>query len=247
MVWVGTPPTSCETFEIAATSAAQFRKHASRTVARVVALVVTLMLAAALVLVWLRVVSTLTEQIEPRPPIGQPRAIVWNNRVFTADSQLKRYLEAKGASYTRWVSKHPSAFAVLQHQLPASAMSTRDSARTVVRAKSRERQRATRSRASALSRVAAPKSNASAAPRTPVLPRAVADSRSSGGSSVSSITMLVASLACLETLLLVLALLPRRLAPIPLQRFYVVPERRIGLFAAAMAILFGLLVSLYLG
>ena len=34
--------------------------------------------------------------------------------VFTTDGQLRRYLQAKGLSYSRWVSRHPAAFAVLQ-------------------------------------------------------------------------------------------------------------------------------------
>jgi len=83
-------------------------------VARLVTLLMALVLVAALAVVWVKVVSTLTSNIEPRPPIGQPRAVVWNNRVFTTDGQLRRYLHAKGLSYSRWVSRHPAAFAVLQ-------------------------------------------------------------------------------------------------------------------------------------
>jgi hypothetical protein len=77
-------------------------------------LVMALVLAGALVLVWARVVSTLTANIEPKPPIGQPQGVVWQNRVFTTEGQLRRYLHAKGVSYSRWVSRHPAAFAVLQ-------------------------------------------------------------------------------------------------------------------------------------
>jgi hypothetical protein len=83
-------------------------------VARLVTLLMVLVLVAALAVVWVKVVSTLTSNIEPRPPIGQPRAVVWNNRVFTTDGQLRRYLHTKGLSYSRWVSRHPAAFAVLQ-------------------------------------------------------------------------------------------------------------------------------------
>ena len=81
---------------------------------RFVTITMTLVLLGALVLVWAKVVSTLTASIDPKPPIGQPQAVVWQNRVFTTEGQLKRYLHAKGISYSRWVSRHPAAFAVLQ-------------------------------------------------------------------------------------------------------------------------------------
>ena len=81
---------------------------------RFVTIVMTLVLLAALVLVWAKVVSTLTAHVEPKPAIGQPRAVVWQSRVFTTEGQLRRFLHAKGLSYTRWVSRHPAAFAVLQ-------------------------------------------------------------------------------------------------------------------------------------
>lgn len=197
------------------------------------ALCVTLVLAAALVLVWVRVVRTLTDEIRPQPPIGQPRAIVWNDRVFTTDRQLKRYLEAKGASYTRWVSKHPSAFAVIQHKLPASATASHVAARPATKAKAK------------------PKPAAKAAARTaaahpPAPRRTLADAPGARSSGLTSTTLLVAALLILETLLAVVALLPAHLAPEALRKFYVVPERRVGVVAMAVAILFGLLVSFYL-
>jgi hypothetical protein len=83
-------------------------------IARFVTLLMVLALLAGLVVVWAKVVSTLTANIEPKPPIGQPRAVVWQNRVFTTDGQLRRFLHANGLSYSRWVSRHPAAFAVLQ-------------------------------------------------------------------------------------------------------------------------------------
>lgn len=82
-------------------------------VGRVLAITVALVLALALVAVWARVVHTLAKPGEPRPPIGQPRSIVWQNRVFTTDRQLRTFLHARGLSYSRWVSRHPAAFAVL--------------------------------------------------------------------------------------------------------------------------------------
>jgi hypothetical protein len=81
---------------------------------RLITFTMALVLLAALILVWAKVVSTLTANIEPKPPIGQPHAVVWQNRVFTTDGQLRRYMHAKGLSYSRWVSRHPAAFALLQ-------------------------------------------------------------------------------------------------------------------------------------
>src|SRR5689334_21361337 len=83
-------------------------------VSRFVTITMAIVLVGALVLVWAKVISTLTAHVEPKPPIGQPRAVVWQHRVFTTEGQLKRYLDAKGLSYTRWASRHPAAFAVLQ-------------------------------------------------------------------------------------------------------------------------------------
>jgi len=81
---------------------------------RFVTITMTIVLLGALVLVWAKVVGTLTAKIDPKPPIGQPRAVVWQDRVFTTEGQLRHYLQAKGLSYSRWVSRHPAAFAVLQ-------------------------------------------------------------------------------------------------------------------------------------
>ena len=83
-------------------------------VLRFVTFATALVLVVALVLVWAKVISTLTSKIDPKPPIGQPQGVVWQNRVFTTDGQLRRYLHAKGISYSRWVSRHPAAFALLQ-------------------------------------------------------------------------------------------------------------------------------------
>lgn len=83
-------------------------------VSRFVTFTMAVVLLGALVLVWARVVSTLTAHIEPKPAIGQPRGVVWQDRVFTTDAQLRRYLHAEGVSYSRWVSRHPAAFAVIQ-------------------------------------------------------------------------------------------------------------------------------------
>ena len=87
---------------------------------RFVTITMALVLLCALVLVWANVISMLTVHIDPKPPVGQPQAVVWQNRVFTTDAQLRHYFHTKGLSYTRWVSRHPAAFAVLQAK-PAKA------------------------------------------------------------------------------------------------------------------------------
>jgi len=67
-------------------------------------------LAAALVLVWVRVVQTLTESSNAPKAIGQPGALVWDGRVFTSPAQLEAYLTSRGLSYPRWAARHPTAF-----------------------------------------------------------------------------------------------------------------------------------------
>ena len=95
-----------------------------RTLAQVVTLVVATVLTVVLVVVWMHAVRALTVLPPPSPPIGQPQAIVWDRHVFTSDLQLKRFLTVRGISYTTWVSKHPSAFAVVKHKLRGAAVET---------------------------------------------------------------------------------------------------------------------------
>jgi hypothetical protein len=199
----------------------------------VLVLLVTLAMAAALVLVWIRVVQTLTQHVERQPPIGQPRSIVWNDRVFTTDRQLKRYLEGKGLSYTGWVSKHPAAFAVIQHELPASATATPAPKHASTPAKPARTTHATTT-------TAAP---ATAAPSKTASQPTV----KSSGSRIATRTLVVAALVVLETLLVLVAFAPVQLVPPFFRGFYELPERRIGVFAVALTILFGLLLSLWVG
>jgi hypothetical protein len=71
---------------------------------------VTLVLAASLAVVWVRVVQTLTEPADGPKTIGQPKGLVWDDRVFTSPTQLKSYLSSRGLSYSRWLARHPTAF-----------------------------------------------------------------------------------------------------------------------------------------
>lgn len=72
------------------------------------AVAISVVLAAGLVFVWVRVVQTLTEPAPAPRAIGEPGALVWDGRVFTSPSQLKAYLGPK--RYTRWTVRHPTAF-----------------------------------------------------------------------------------------------------------------------------------------
>jgi hypothetical protein len=67
-------------------------------------------LAAGLVLVWVRVVQTLTESSHGPRTVGQPGALVWDGRVFSTSAQMKAYLTSRGLSYSRWAARHPTAF-----------------------------------------------------------------------------------------------------------------------------------------
>lgn len=71
---------------------------------------VTVLVAAALAVVWVRVIRTLTEPASGPKTIGQPQGLVWDGRVFTSAAQLKAYLTAHGLSYSRWAARHPTAF-----------------------------------------------------------------------------------------------------------------------------------------
>lgn len=94
-------------------------RAARRVFAQALTVVVALVLGGALILVWSQVVRELGAPPAPAPPIGQPQAVVWNEHVFTSDRQLKHYLTARGIPYAQWASRHPSAFAVVKHKLPA--------------------------------------------------------------------------------------------------------------------------------
>jgi hypothetical protein len=69
-----------------------------------------IVLAAVLAVVWVRVIHTLTAPSNAPRVVAQPGALVWDGRVFTTPAQLKRYLEGRGLSYTRWSARHPTAF-----------------------------------------------------------------------------------------------------------------------------------------
>jgi hypothetical protein len=86
------------------------RKRLNRALNRALTIGVTVVLAAGLAVVWVRVVQTLTAPPNPPRAVGEPGALVWDGRVFTTPSQLKAYLTSRGLSYSRWVARHPTAF-----------------------------------------------------------------------------------------------------------------------------------------
>jgi hypothetical protein len=76
----------------------------------VLTICITVIVAAGLAVVWVRVVQTLEEPASGPKAVGQPGALTWDGRVFTSPGQLKTYLNSQGLSYTRWAARHPTAF-----------------------------------------------------------------------------------------------------------------------------------------
>jgi len=179
--------------------------------------------------VWAHVVRELSAPPPPASPVGQPQAIVWNRHVFTSDRQLKRYLTDKGLSYTTWVSNHPSAFAVVKHELPA-VVATRNfpPART-----------ARAPKVGTASRAHAAKQHVERTARRLAVPRA-----SAAGTSRMIWLALAALIAA--TALTATALAPAAVMPPLIRRVFAVRERRIYVVATATSILLTLVTSLAL-
>jgi hypothetical protein len=104
------------------------RKRFNRALNRALTIGVTVVLAAGLAIVWVRVVQTLTAPPNPPRAVGEPGGLVWDERVFTTPSQLKAYLNSKGLSYSRWVARHPTAFGT---PAPVSARHPTSTTKTV--------------------------------------------------------------------------------------------------------------------
>jgi hypothetical protein len=186
----------------------------------------TLVVAAGVALVWVRVVETLTESSGGPRTVGQPGALVWDGKVFTTPGQLKAYLNSQGLSYTRWAARHPTAFG-------GSAPAVKTHAKTHTKT--------TKSVAKTTKTATTP-----AKPK-PVTHRVAAPAV--GDTNSKPLTSLVLTLLLLVAGLVVggSAALPPRYAPVAVQRFYAAPDRRIVALAAATAILMGFGVSFYLG
>jgi hypothetical protein len=201
--------------------AGTLRRSRRRRLSQVLTIAVTLLIAAGVAMVWVRVVQTLKEPGSGPKTIGQPGALVWDGRVFTAPAQLKAYLESHGLSYKRWAARHPTAFGAPAPTVP------RHTTTTVKTATKATKTVTTPARTVTTPRVAAP---------------VVGDAKSRPLTSMVLTLLLLAGGLVLGGS----AALPPRYAPATLQRFYAAPDRRIVALAAATAILMGFGVSFYL-
>jgi hypothetical protein len=196
---------------------------------RVLTIALTLVVAAGVVMVWVRVIETLREPAAGPRTIGQPGALVWDDRVFTTAGQLKAYLNSQGLSYARWAARHPTAFggsppAVTRHTTKHSVTTKH---RTTTKHAAKTVKTVTTPAKPVVHRVSAP---------------AVGDATSKSLISVLLTLMLLAAGLVLGGS----AAVPPRYAPVALQRFYAAPDRRMVALAAATAILMGFGVSFYL-
>ena len=183
-------------------------------------LATTLVLAAGLAMVWVRVVQTLTESSDAPKTIGQPGALVWDGRVFESPGQLKAYLGSQGLSYSRWLARHPTAFG---GSAPTATKHPTTTKKHPVTTPSKPKPTAK----PATPHVAAPPATVTTA--KPLI------------STVLTILLLIGGVIMGGS-----AVLPRRLAPASLTQFYAAPDRRMVALAAATAILLGFGVSFYL-
>jgi hypothetical protein len=87
----------------------------SRSAASLLGLAVIAVLVVMMVFVWLQVAKTL-KSAKPAPSLAQPTSLVWGNRVFQTEAQLKRWVEGRGLNYAAWAAHHQGAVAVIEHR-----------------------------------------------------------------------------------------------------------------------------------
>jgi len=194
----------------------------------VLTLCISVVVAAGLALVWVRVVQTLTAPSGAPKAVGQPGALMWDGRVFTSSGQLKAYLSSKGRSYSRWVARHPTAFGATAPTVAHHATTKKKPKPTKTAAKPKPKPKPTTTAKRVTHHVAAP-ATVSATKSKPLT------------SMVLTILLLVGGLALGAS-----AALPTRYTPVAVQQFYTTPDRRMVALAAATAILLGFGVSFYL-
>jgi hypothetical protein len=205
----------------------------------------TIALAVGLVLVWARVVQTLREPSSAPHYVGQPGALVWDDRVFTSASQLKAYLEAHGLSYSRWAARHPTAFgapAPITTRHPATKTkkaSTHKTSATTTAAKKTASTKRTSTTHTAKPAISKPKP----AP-TPVSVASPVVIRHRSRPVLATVLTIFLVLGAL--VLGASAMLPYRIAPVSVQRLYAHPDRRSLALATAAVMLLGFGVSFYL-
>jgi hypothetical protein len=225
-----------------------------RIVQRLLAVVVAFAVIGAVALIWTRVVHTLTTTGEPPQPIGQAKGIVWDGKVFTSTSQFERYLKSRGISYTDWARRHPGLFgstaataAPVVTKKHATATKTHKAARTHAPAVPKKHttvaktRKATRKHTTVKSTpVTTPKTSTSSEPRA-LAPTATATSSASWTSTFLTLLVLMGVVVVGGS-----ALIPARMAPAPIHRLYVNPDRRLAALGAATAMLLGLALSRFL-
>lgn len=184
-------------------------------------LVILAVVLGLLLFVWLRVVRTLTATVNKPQPVGKPKAFAWGDRVFSSQAQLEAWLKARGISYSVWARRHPAAVRVVA---PGSVV-TPTPHRTAAK------------------HAATTSQPAKAAPSHSTTANRVATSANVGSSS-SSWTRRVAIgvLWAFVLLLAAVAVAPRQLAA-RASIYWLGPEQRMMLAAAAGAFAVGLLAA----
>ena len=183
------------------------------------------LLVAALVICWGLFVRTLRDATPVPGPHRAAASVIWGDRVFSSPAQLRRWLRSRGPSYAGWSVRHPQAAAVLEHKkftVTAAAPTTQPH-------KTAQQHTTTPSKRQA-------------APTVTTVRNAASVSRLTSGSTwllrLVTFTLLALSIACIYVSLLPIALrvrypaLVRTIAPF-----------REALFAAAVAVMVGLLIS----
>jgi hypothetical protein len=186
--------------------------------------------AAALVISWGLVVRTLRNATPVPSPDRAPASVIWGDRVFSSPAELERWLRSRGENYARWSANHPEAVAALEHRRPA-AIST-----------STRQHETTKSPSSVAPTVtAATVTRVSAAATVPRVRETATASQA--GSSTWLLQLVTFALIAVAIVCAYASLLPAALrVRYPSLARTIAPFRE-ALFAAAVAVVVGLLIS----
>jgi hypothetical protein len=184
-------------------------------------LVILAVVLALLFFVWLRVVRTLTATVDKPAPVGKPKAFAWGDRVFSSQAQLEAWLKERGISYSVWARRHPAAIGVVAPGSVGTSTPSRTAAKHTV-----------------TSSPAAKVAPSHSTPATRVATSANVGSSSASWTSRVAIGVLWAFVLSLAAV----AVAPRQLA-MRASIYWLGPEQRMMLGAAAGAFAVGLLVS----
>ncbi len=203
---------------------------------------VTVVIAAGVAIVWVRVVQTLKESSGGPGTVGQPGALVWDGRVFTSSGQLKAYLSSRGRSYSRWLARHPTAFGAPALTVTHHATTKHPTTKHATTKKPKPKPTKTAAKPKPK-----PTTTAAKPTPTPASPHVAAPTTVDAAKSKPLTSMVLTILLLAGGLALgASAALPTRYTPAPVQHFYATPDRRMVALAAATAILLGFGVSFYL-